>query len=479
MQVILFNPPTSDGRRFIREGRCTQDEGIWGTLWPPLSLAMIAAVLERDGHRVAVRDFPAEGAGMADLVAWVQALDPAVAIWPVATAAIESDAGVAARLKDVLPHLRTVLFGTHVTVRAREVLDLFPAVDVLVRREPEGPIQALVEACAAGRSLDGVAGISFRNALGEIHETPDAPPIADLDSLPLPAWERLDLAPYRLPLRGETFLLVAPSRGCPYPCTFCTAHQYYGRSLRRHSVERVVSELRRAVERHGTRQFLFWSDTFTLDRAYVRALCQAIVEARLDIGWGCNSRTDTLDRETLDAMHEAGCWIISLGIESLDDAVLGRCGKGASRADAARAVALARAAGLAVAGHFILGLPGDTPASIATTTRGARHLGLDFAQFYAAVPYPGTALHREAVASGWLDGASLEDYRQDRGLLALPDLPPRRVDRLRRRAQLRFYARPVALYRVLRQLRPRGLFVLLRQMFGVRRPVRRPAGVKP
>ncbi len=156
------------------------------------------------------------------------------------------------------------------------------------------------------------------------------------------------------------------------------------------------------VDRFGIREFFIWADTFTADRRYVQELCRAILARGLRISWTCNSRVDTIDEETLRLMKEAGLWMISFGLESGSDAILAASGKGITVAQSRAAVGLAHRLGIRVAGHFMFGLPGETEETMAGTLALALELPLDIAQFYAAAPFPGTALYDEARRKGWL-----------------------------------------------------------------------------
>ena len=422
MKVLLFNPPAPDGRGFTREGRCTQEAGVWASQWPPVTLATAAAFLAGGGHEVHGIDFPALGLTVRDLEARIAAWRPDAAFWTTGTPTLAHDLYIATLVKAASPETLTAVMGTHVSVMPGEVLEN-SAVDVVIRGEPEGIIRELCRRQGRspeagngaitpnpegggsgrreGRRLSDVAGISYKDAAGAVIHNPDAgwlPP----EEIPAPAWEHFDLAPYRLPLSGRPFLIVAPVRGCPYACSFCTAPVYYGRKLRKRPVANVIGEIKDNIRRFGVTEFFIWADTFTADRKYVRSFCAGILEAGLRITWTCNSRVDTIDGETLALMKKAGLWMISFGLESGDDDILAASGKRITTADSRRAVRLARAAGVRTAGHFILGLPGETEATMAATLRLACELPLNIAQFYAAAPFPGTRLYEEATAKGWL-----------------------------------------------------------------------------
>ncbi|HLE68186.1 MAG TPA: radical SAM protein, partial [Vicinamibacteria bacterium] len=405
-----MNPPTVEGKGFIREGRCTQEGGVWTTLWPPISLATIGAVLEHDGHRVEAKDAAATGYARKDLLQDIENAPPDAAIWSTGTPSIGDDLALANEIRTVSPFVATAVFGTHVTALDENCLRNTPGLDAIFRNEPEATAAEWIAKLAKKESPESVTGLSYREG-EEIRRNPDRPFLSDLDSLPDPAWHLFDLDVYRLPLRGDRFLMVTPHRGCPYPCSYCTAQTYYGAKLRRRSVEKVREEIRRNVEVHGVKELFFWSDTFTLDKRYVMSLMDAI--APLGVSWASNSRVDTIDEELARAMRRAGCWMISFGIESGDQALLDAAGKGATVDEAERAVAVVKAAGIKAAGHFVLGLPGETRESLEKTLALADRLPLDFEQFYCAVPFPGSRLYEEAREKGWLSESDFSRYRQD------------------------------------------------------------------
>jgi anaerobic magnesium-protoporphyrin IX monomethyl ester cyclase len=464
--ILLFNPPAPGSRSYTREGRCTQEAGVWGTQWPPLTFATASALLKQDGHRVTLRDYAATGADLRSLMEDLRTLQPGFAIWSTGTPTLSSDLGMARIVRENSPESVTAVIGTHVTVRPSDALHE-AALDAVVRGEPEGIIRDL---CRYARAWTDVAGISWRDREGTIRHNPDAS-LLEPEAIPAPDWDGLDRDVYRLPLKGRRFLIAAPVRGCPYRCTFCTAPLYYGHRLRRRPVARVVDEMAAAVSRYGIREFFIWADTFTADRRYVQDLCRCILEQGLRISWACNSRVDTVDEQTLRLMKQAGLWMISFGLESGNDEILAASEKGITTAQSCEAVRMADGLGIRTAGHFMFGLPGETEETMAQTLALALSLPLDIAQFYAAAPFPGTALYEEAVREGWLNlpGPSTRECAQNRAVMELPDLPAERVDAFRRKAYRRFYLRPRAMIRVLSMAEPgalAGMAPLLRRCIG-------------
>ena len=459
MKILLLNPPAEG--KFIREGRCTQEQSMWTVLWPPLSLAMVASLLEQAGHQAKLIDCPAEGVSFDRLREVIAHFSPNISIWSTATSTIKNDLALARMIKEVVPRCRTAIFGTHPTALPAECLRE-EALDFVIRNEPEETAKELVETLSQGHEPSKVRGISYRRR-GEIVHNPQRGFIEDLDALPDPAWHLVNLDSYRLPLEERRFLIVAPVRGCPYPCTFCTTGVYYGKKVRKRSVPRVISEIENDIARYGVRDFLFWADTFTIDREYASLLCQAIIDNGLDISWVANSRVDTVDEELLTLMRRAGCFMISYGIESASEEVLRRAKKGIARKDIERAVRLAKEAGLEVVGHFIIGLPGETRDTAEETIAFSKSLGLDFAQFYCAAPFPGSELYTIATEEGWIKG-EFSEFSQHQAVMELPGFSRSDCVKFRRRAYRRFYSQPRVFFGILRSARRSIFSRLLRKL---------------
>ena len=462
MNILLLNPPTLDNKKFIREGRCTQEQGVWATLWPPVSLATIGAVLEQDGHEVRVLDCAAAGIPWSGLGEEITRSAPRLIIWSTGTPSIHNDLSFAAFIKEIDPAITTAVFGTHVTALDRQCLEQFPALDIIIRNEPEMTARELARSLQDGTPCAGIPGVTARSAAGEIIAGPPRPFIEELDALPFPAWHLLDNTLYRLPFREEPFLIVAPLRGCPFNCSFCTCQTYYGKKLRKRSIRRVIQEIEYDMKQFGVRNFFIWAETFVVDKRYVGELCREIIHSGLKISWTCNSRVDTVDASLLQLMAQAGCWMISFGIESAEQKVLDGVDKGTTVEQAYAAVAAAREAGIKTVGHFILGLPGETRESLDRTIAYASALGLDLAQFYCAVPFPGSRLYEKALQEGWLKDSDFSHFNQDSAIMELPTISRDEVSRYRARAYRNFYFNIRNSYRLLKLMSVKDIGKTLR-----------------
>jgi len=456
MNVALINGPSGDGSLFMREGRCTQKSSMWSTQWPPVSLAYLAAVAKQEGCNPVVFDCPASLISLPRLVQSLRTLQTDLCLFAVSTPSFEIDMVLVEAVKEALPDSKAAIFGVHATAMDMEILDKHRSVDFVIRNEPEETFRDLLKSPPDGSEIERLHGLSFRGPNGPVRN-PGRSFISDLDALPFPAWDAVDLSRYRLPFSRNGFLSLTPLRGCPFDCTFCTAGVYYGRKVRFRSVDSIIEEIRRDRKEFGVDDFFMWAETFTLNRDFVLDLSAAMRKRTPGIRWTCNSRTDTVDAEMLEQMRSAGCWMVSFGIESASEEVLRRAKKNLGSADFATPLRLARKAGLKTLGHFILGLPGESPETMERTIREALALDLDLVQFYTAAPFVGSDLYEQAKREGVLDPVDFSGIGQTRASLRLEDLPPDRVDRARRRAILRFYLRPRQLVRLFR-LAGLGLF---------------------
>jgi radical SAM superfamily enzyme YgiQ (UPF0313 family) len=231
------------------------------------------------------------------------------------------------------PNRVVVLGGVGSKSVERLILERCPWVDVVARGEGEisGPL--LLQALKDGTALDAVPGISFIRD-GRYVETPRAPRIADLDSLPPPSFQHIRFADY------EGYGMIT-SRGCPYPCTFCSVAPVWDWETHSRSVPNLVAEMRQLHEEHGIKLFLFQDEFMVSGKARIMSFCEALDQAGLSVKWKAFGRVNLTDEETMRAMAAAGCCEIRYGIESGSNRILQLTRKGFTAEDAVEIVAKA------------------------------------------------------------------------------------------------------------------------------------------
>ncbi len=440
MRVLLLNPPCRDGRRYVREGRCTHATSLWGTAWPPYTLALLGGRLRQRGHTVRLLDGATGAVRFRELGRRAADFDPDLALLAVSAPTFPSDLQCIAEIRAVIPRCSIGVFGVHPTAAPELYLAGQPHADFVIRGEPELTADRVVEMLDSEGRLQAAEGLSTRCG-SHIEHGPSRPPASNLSALGKPDWSLIQPTHYRLPFLGRPFLPVLTSRGCLYVCTFCTQHLYYGRRFRTRAAEEVAAEVEELRAHFGVRDFFLWSECFSADQEHAHAVCEALKKVR-GISWVATTRADCVSPDLLRSMRQSGCWLISFGFECGSEEVLEACRKGHTLEASVRAARWAREAGLMVVGQFIFGLPGETPETARQTLRLALALKLDFAQFYCAAPYPGTELH-EAWCSSWSKpGAPLLPISQEQAWAFTGGLSARATERWRSWATLRFYGRP-------------------------------------
>lgn len=430
-----------------------QRTGAWTSVWAPVSLAVSAAVLREQGFQVMIADCSVEDIDWAGLARVVSSFHPTLVVISTGTPSIDSDLGVASLAKMAVPGVHTLAIGIHPSALPDQCFEMEENLDLLVRGEPEFTLRDTAIALSNGSGLEGIAGLSFRSHDGAVVHNKKRPFIKNLDKLPFPAWDLVDLDLYRMPFSGKRLLLVQTARGCPYGCTFCANKAYYGAPLRKRSPRRVVDEMTAAVEEFGVNEFLFWSESFTTDQDYAIETAEEIMRRGLDVSWVCNSRVDTVSPKLLRTIKQAGCWMIGFGIESGSQEVLDRVHKGTTLAQAVQAVRMSHETGLEVTGHCVLGFPGETETTMRQTIEFAKFLRLDYAQFYCAVAFPGSKLYDSCVKNGWIDNSDWRYFEQSFSVLTTPQLSSHQVMEARERAYREFYRQPYLVANVVKKIR--------------------------
>jgi radical SAM superfamily enzyme YgiQ (UPF0313 family) len=364
----------------------------------------------------------------------------------------------------------TMAIGTHVSPATEDTLATYPALDFVLRGEPEETLCELVDVLEGIRgrvsadstllspwlnepvTLGRVQGIAYRLD-GKVVINPDRPFVEDLDTLPIPRHELLPLESYKLPFVGGRYTFVVTSRGCPAGCRFCIKHVTYQNTFRFRSPEHILKEVWKLVEL-GTSNIHFEADLFTLNREQVVGLCNAILEQKPPIRWTCNSRVDFVDKELLELMARAGCWMIAWGIESGSPEILSRVRKGIDPERVVQTLKWSKAAGIRNYGYFILGLPGETEETIEQTIAFSKSLPLDLALFHIAVPYPGTPFWFEALDQGWLRLERWEDLDMyNSTVVEYPRLSVEQLQKAARRAAREWSLRPGPMWTFVKELR--------------------------
>ncbi len=391
MRIALINPPYPSSifspiLKFLH----LKDDYCF-----PLGLGYIAAYTRRAGHTVQI--FDPEPCRMPLEVMWekVKEFKPDVIGITAATPGFPQARELAIEAKKRFNCL-VIMGGPHATALPRSTVHGVAGLDAVITGEGEVPLLALAEEFDARGKVDfnKVPGAAFLENW-KYRETQRAEPVADLDNLPYPARDLVDIgAYYRHPyfVLAKKSATIISSRGCPSQCTFC-ANICMGRKFRPHSPAYIIGEIEHLLKNYGIRHFKIYDDCFTADPRRAADICDLIIQKRLAITWEAFGRVNTLADEALAAkMKKAGCNQVLLGIESGSQAILDLMKKGTTLAMAEKCCAALRKQGMTYANSFIIGNDGETEETINATIAFAKKLKSDMATFIIMIPFPGTPL---------------------------------------------------------------------------------------
>jgi len=404
---------------------------------PPLGLLYLAGALESIGAEVTIIDAEPNVLANEIIVEKVIASDPHFLGVTTTTPEFHTAVDVVSQIKKLDPGIVTMMGGAHVSALPEETLREWPDIDYVAVGEGEESIKRIVLEKPAERIIV-------------------SDPIPDLSMLPPPARHLVNYNLYRSPEPRRGLVktdAIETSRGCPFGCAFC--YHMHGKKVRYRDVNNVVDEIEESYKSTGAVLFNFFDDTFTLNKKRAIAICDEIIRRDLGLMFYCFTRADTLSKELLERMTQAGFVRITMGIESGNQEMLDRLNKGTKLEQYEKAYRWMRELGLETRGSFIIGGPFETRETIEDSIRFARKLPLYRVGVNILTPYPGTELYDTAMNGGGGLRLLCTDWREYRrwgtsvvetDALSAPDLEYYQKKFLRE-----FYASPKVIFYHFRQ----------------------------
>tara|TARA_B100000315_G_scaffold8245_1_gene8156 strand:- start:9582 stop:10997 length:1416 start_codon:yes stop_codon:yes gene_type:complete len=442
MKVLLINPPREN--EIIGNNPSIIEEERGNN--PPLGLLYIAAYLEKyTNHNIKIIDSQVEKLDYISLELRIGSIKPEIVGITAMTMTMIDVIKTVDIVKRIDCNIKVVLGGPHVHLFPEETICL-KGIDYLVLGEGEQTFKELIDNMGDEQKLRNMPGIVFKNN-HKIINAGIRPLIKNIDEIPFPARHMVSYKNYTSLLsKGNIVTTVFTSRGCPYSCTFCD-RPHLGRLFRARSPENVVDELEECV-RMGIYDFLFYDDTFSVNKKRVIDICNEIIKRKLDIAWDVRTRVDNVNEEILKLMKKAGCNGIHYGIEAGSEKILKVLDKGITIEKAESVFELTRKYRIPILAYFMIGNPTETIDNINTTFKVMKMLKPDYVHLTILTPFPGTKIYFDGLKSGIIK----RDYWREFAKNPSPDFIPPHWDEIFNKNELNdllikgyksFYLRPL------------------------------------
>lgn len=387
--------------------------GIYGPLAsnltavePPTWCRMIAGWLRDRGYSVAIIDQEAERRNAYDVVCRIEDLNPRLTVIVVSghqpSASTQQMTAAIAISNEMRTEYRTLIVGNHPSALPEETLRDVPRNWVC---DGEGPLTIL--GLLLNLQKEEILGLVWFDKGANVIRNPPAP-LIPIDYLHGDVWDLLPMDKYRAHQwqcfgdlsKRKPYASIYTTLGCPHHCEFCMINVFqHSNAYRRRTPSKVVAEIVKLYREYGVKTFKFADEMFVLHRQHVTDICQGLIDSGIsdDINIWAYSRIDSIFPDLLSLMRRAGIRWLALGIESGNSEVRDGSEKHMNDMDIYDAVKEIRDADINVIGNFIFGLPQDTLWAMKDTLDLAKSLELDFANFYCAMPYPGSKLYDDTL----------------------------------------------------------------------------------
>jgi len=356
---------------------------------PPLGLCYAAAGFQTAGCNVQILDFIVQHYSVEKLEKELDAFRPDIVGTNSVTMNHDEAVSLLKAVKDHDPGIITLMGGPHISFDYEDTLKNHPEIDIAVIGEGEKTITELVPVIHNRGKWCTINGIAYMEN-DHLVKTPKREFISDLDTLPQPPRHLLPLSKY---LALGLPISIITSRGCPNQCIFCVGSKMVGQKFRTRSVSLILDEIQSLIE-IGFEQINFADDFFTVNKKRVKAICAEIKARNLNFGWSIFARADSVNRDILQTMKDAGCHTVLFGIESGNQEMLDRINKRIKLNQIKQAIILCKDVGMRVLGSFIVGLPGETSETLMDSHKLAQELDVPYGYHFLS-PFPGTTLKEE------------------------------------------------------------------------------------
>jgi anaerobic magnesium-protoporphyrin IX monomethyl ester cyclase len=447
MKILLINPPSEIKHNVL-----------------PLGLASLAAFMRERNHEVSVIDAWAMGYNYNELEKIISETKPDLTGITLMSPRFNQGKLCADASKRALPDVPVILGGPHPSAMPRETLTEIEFADICVIGEGEITFAELAEALSGGKDVTDIRGIAYRNKNSEIIVNSPRESISDMDSLPFPVRELFPVSAYKThpPYgRRNPYMSMITGRGCPFRCAYCSK-EVFGKKLRMQSPKRVVDEMEYLIKRYGVKEIHFYDDDFTMNMKRTADICDEIIRRNIRIIWSCTTRVDLVSEDLLRKMKQAGCWMISYGVESGNQKILDTIQKGITLQKIRDTFRITREAGIKRLAFLMVGLPGETRDTIDESVRFSLEIDPDFVGWGVLIVFPGSPFYNMVMEGKFGGEKKLRDLSTEqfaKRLVFEDNLTVEELEAAAAKANRDFYRRPAYIFRRILEIRSPEEFI--------------------
>jgi len=370
-----------------REDRCQQPTGDTTIIppLPPVDMMSLSRIAKKYNYETIFKDYSLNNETVYDFMRDLRVYKPDFLVLNIASTNLENELSILTQSTELLENTLVIVKGAIFNFCSYSIMQRFPEIDIALRGDIEEAFDEIIQY----KDLDEIKGITYQ-INNKIVSTPDRELSDNIDFMPFLDRDLIDNNFYVRPDTRKPQTIIRVSKGCPNNCFFCLATPLNGKKVRYKSPKLIIEEIKECINKYNIKDFIFWSDIFNYNKAWVQELCNLIIEARLDINFSTNSRADTADCETLKLMKKAGCNLVSIGVESGSQEILDKIGKNITLKQIKTTVEMIERLGMQVYAYYVIGLPWETKDTIKETFEFAKKLNTHFATFYTATALYGT-----------------------------------------------------------------------------------------
>ncbi|MCX6639826.1 MAG: radical SAM protein [bacterium] len=422
---------------------------------PPMGLLYLSSCLRQSGeHESKIIDGRLLKLNPDEIIEMAREYDPDIV--GITGLTMEGPAAhqIASLAKQQWPERPVVLGGPYATSEPQKSIS-DPNVDFCFYGESERSFQEWINAQVSGTDVSTIPGLGYR-VNGLVKSSVNCSYIDNLDEIPFPAWDQIELERYFNPRFlhvpsmnphpwGKRIVPIVTTRGCPYRCTYC--HNIFGKRVRKRSVGNVIEEMKLLKRCYDIEEIEFIDDIFNVDIERAKSIFREVIDLKLNLKFSFPNglRSDSFDEELLDLMKSAGAYRLMFAVESGSQRIQKVIRKNLNLEKAQANITLANKKGFFVGGFFIIGFPDETEEEMRQSIDFALKSKLHTANFVIVTPFPGTELWKQAMAAGVPVEKAITHFYQVS--INLSKVPSKRLDTLRRLALARFYLNPVRILR--------------------------------